>query len=112
LGPKGDYLANVLDRLRDQSPERFEAVNKELRQWLPEFDTILFGTPSQGQRSISLRMKHSGAAIQARDLSQGTLQALAILTIAYLPDPPRIIGIEEPDRGIHPRLLRQVRDAL
>jgi predicted ATPase len=112
LGAKGDNLAVVLDRLRDQWPERFAAINDELQQWLPEFDTISFETPGNGLRSISLRMKHSDAAIRAKDLSQGTLQALAILTIAYLPEPPRIIGIEEPDRGIHPRLLRQVRDAL
>ncbi|PYS01878.1 MAG: hypothetical protein DMG16_10860 [Acidobacteria bacterium] len=112
LSPKGMNLPVVLDRLRDQWPERFEAINKEMRQWLPEFDTILFDTPDNGQRSIKLRMKQSGVAIAAKDLSQGTLQALAILTIAYLPDPPRAIGIEEPDRGIHPRLLRQVRDAL
>ena len=38
--------------------------------------------------------------------------ALAILTLAYLPDPPPLVGLEEPDRGIHPRLLRQVRDAV
>ncbi len=112
LGPKGENLAVVLDRLRDQWPERFEAINNELRQWIPEFDTILFETPEAGQRSINLRQKRSGAAIQAKDLSHGTIQALTILTIAYLPDPPKVIGIEEPDRGIHPRLLRQVRDVL
>ncbi len=35
-----------------------------------------------------------------------------MLTISYLPSPPPIVGIEEPDRGIHPRLLRDIRDAL
>lgn len=37
---------------------------------------------------------------------------LAILTLAYIPDPPPIVCLEEPDRGIHPRLLRDVRDAI
>ena len=46
------------------------------------------------------------------DVSQGTLLALAILTLAYLPDPPPVVGLEEPGRGIHPRLLREVRDAM
>jgi predicted ATPase len=32
--------------------------------------------------------------------------------VAYLPDPPPIICLEEPDRGLHPRLLRDVRDAM
>ncbi len=37
---------------------------------------------------------------------------LAILTVAYLPSPPSVVCFEEPDRGIHPRLLRDVQDAL
>ncbi|PYT10092.1 MAG: ATPase, partial [Acidobacteria bacterium] len=50
--------------------------------------------------------------IPATELSQGTLLALAILTLTYIPNPPSIVCLEEPDRGIHPRLLRDVRDAL
>ena len=37
---------------------------------------------------------------------------MALLTLSHLPEPPALIGLEEPDRGIHPRLLRDVRDAL
>ena len=35
-----------------------------------------------------------------------------MLTLTHLPNPPALIAFEEPDQGIHPRLLRQVRDAL
>ena len=112
LEPNGAGLAGVLDRLRDSHPERFEALNVELARWIPEFDRILFETPAEGNRTISLRKHAGGHPIHARDLSQGTLLALALLTLAYLPDPPAIMGLEEPDRGIHPRLLREVRDAL
>jgi len=112
LAPTGANLAGVLDRLRDQNPERFEALNRELMRWIPEFDRILFETPEQGQRSIALRTREGRHVIKARDLSQGTLIALALLTIAYLPEPPSIVCLEEPDHGLHPRLLRDVRDAL
>jgi predicted ATPase len=112
LGETGHGLAGVLDRLRDQHPERFDALNSELARWLPEFDKVMFDTPSQGAKAIYLRDRKSGRRIPAWDLSQGTLLALGILTIAYLPDPPPVAGFEEPDRGIHPRLLRDVRDAL
>src|SRR5205814_10351397 len=37
---------------------------------------------------------------------------LALLTLAYLPEPPSVAGLEEIDRGLHPRLLRHVQDAL
>jgi predicted ATPase len=112
LRKDGAFLAAVLDRLRDREPERFEALNEELGRWLPEFDRILFDTPAEGDRVFLLRTRQGHHALPATDLSQGTLLALTILTLAYLPDPPPIVCLEEPDRGIHPRLLRHVQDAL
>jgi predicted ATPase len=37
---------------------------------------------------------------------------MALLTLAHLADVPPIVAFEDPDRGIHPRLLREIRDAL
>jgi predicted ATPase len=112
LSPGGGRLAGVLDRLRDEHPERFEGINAELSRWLPEFDRILFDTPSEGSRAVALRTARGGHKIAAADISQGTLLALAILTLAYIADPPPVVCFEEPGRGLHPRLLRDVRDAL
>jgi predicted ATPase len=112
LESNGANLVGVLDNLRDREPERFVALNEELGRWLPEFDRILFETPSQGQRAFSLRTKFNRHPIKADDLSHGTLFALAFLTLAYLPKPPSIVCFEEPDRGIHPRLLREIRDGM
>jgi len=112
LGPDGAKLAVVLDRLRDQHPERFAGLNEELHRWIPEFDQVLFDTPGEGMRAFVLRTTEGWHRIPAADVSQGTLLALALLTLAYLPEPPPILGLEEPGRGIHPRLLRDVRDAM
>lgn len=112
MSETGANLAGVLDRLRDKSPERFAALNKQLENWIPEFNQILFDTPGQGLRSIALRTRDGHHIISASNLSHGTLIALALLTMAYVPDPPSIICLEEPDRGLHPRLLRDVKDAL
>jgi predicted ATPase len=111
LEANGSGLAGVLDRFRDGHPERFEDLNQELNRWLPEFDRVLFDVPTQGARTFLLRTT-LGHSIRASDLSHGTLLALAILTIAYLPDPPSLVAFEDPDRGLHPRLLREVQDAL
>src|SRR5439155_9205875 len=105
-------LATVLDQLRDGHPERFERLNQEWGRWLPEYDRILFDTPGVGSRSIRLRTREGGHSIAAEELSQGTLLALGFLTMAYLPSPPSLLCVEEPDRGVHPRLLRHVQDAL
>ncbi|MGH9425302.1 MAG: AAA family ATPase, partial [Terriglobia bacterium] len=112
LAGNGSNLAAVLDALTDSEPERFEALNQELARWLPEFDRILFETPNPGHKAFLLRTRVGHHRYRASDLSQGTLHALAFLTVAYLPSPPPIVCFEEPDRGIHPRLLHDIRDGM
>jgi predicted ATPase len=112
LSENGSGLANVLDDLSGQEPERFDALNKELNRWLPEFDRILFERPSNGTKAFQLRTASGSYKYGASDLSQGTLFAVAILTLAYMRKPPAIVCFEEPDHGIHPRLLMDIRDAM
>ena len=112
LAENGAGLAAVLDGMRDVDPERFDAINAELGRWLPEFCRIGFDRPSDGSKVVVLRTRDGNHRVPAADLSQGTLISLALLTLAYLPEPPSLVALEEPDRGIHPRLLRRVADAL
>jgi energy-coupling factor transporter ATP-binding protein EcfA2 len=83
LQPSGGGLAAVLDDLKDNHPERWNAVLAEVCRWLPEYDYILFDKPQQGQKAIALRTKKGGHRIPAQELSQGTLVGLALLTLAY-----------------------------
>lgn len=112
LQENGVGLAAVLDDLKDNYPERWKALLAEMPGWLPEYDYIMFDKPHPGAKAIVLRTKQGGHRIPASELSQGTLIALALLTLAYLPEPPSLVGLEEIDRGLHPRLLRHLQDAL
>lgn len=111
LSRSGAGLANVLSNLQDGERERWDALNQELSNWLPEFDRVRLHWDDNNRRVFLLWTK-DGHLFPAKDLSQGTVIALAILTLAYLAEPPSLVGLEEPDRGIHPRLLNRVRDAL
>ena len=112
LAPNGAELAGVLTRLQLREEERFQALNAELARWLREFDRVRLDLDKNNRSVLRLRTREAHHEIPAADLSQGTLIALAMLTLAYLPNPPPVIGLEEPDRGIHPRLLRHVKDAI
>lgn len=112
LQPNGAGLSAVLDDLKDNHPERWELLLTEMRRWLPEYDYITFDKPEPGQKGLVLRTRKGGLRIPAGELSQGTLIALVLLTLAYLPEPPSLVGLEEMDRGLHPRLLRHLQDAL
>ena len=112
LSRTGDNLAGALTHLSDQGDESYDQMREELQRWLPEFDSIIFKNDQNSQRSFSLRQASTRQPVPAQELSEGTLLSLALLTIIYQPSAPTVIGLEEPDRGLHPRLLREVRDAL
>jgi len=108
----GRNLVGALTNLRDKDDDAYNQLLEEFRRWIPEYDNIGFATEQNGQRHLTLRQKGSRRAISASQASEGTLLALALLTIVYQPDAPVLVGLEEPDRGLHPRLLRELRDAL
>ncbi len=107
----GGNLAGILDLLKDTEPERWKELNDALEDWFPEFDQILFDRNDDG-KYVVLRTKIGKHKIKAKDLSDGTRLALAYLTLAYLPDPPKIVAFEEPEKGIHPRLLKNIQEAM
>lgn len=111
LAPDGRNLPAVLAGLRARSPAAFAGLTAELLRILPEFRALeLTGRPD-GLVEFGLHLAEDGL-VPANELSQGSLYLLGVLALAFEPEPPRIICIEEVDRGIHPRMLREVRDAL
>ena len=51
-------------------------------------------------------------AIPATRLSDSSLRYLCLLAILLDPKPPRLVGIEEPEVGMHPDLIPQLADLL
>jgi len=52
--------------------------------------------------------EEEGRLIPASRLSDGTLRFLCLLAILCHPGPPPLIGIEEPELGLHPDVIRTV----
>ena len=57
-----------------------------------------------GKASVVIE-ERNGRRIPAERLSDGTLRYLSLLTILLDPDPPPLIGIEEPELGLHPDIV-------
>ena len=49
-----------------------------------------------------------GITYWADELSEGTLYFLALLCIINQPNPPKLLLLEEPEKGIHPRRIHEV----
>jgi len=110
LSSNAGNLAAMLVDWRERFPEAFAALQAEFERIVPEFHG---GIEFQevGER-VELLAKVNGDRVPADSMSQGTLYLLAVLALAFSPEPPAVICIEEADRGVHPRLLREIRDAL
>ncbi len=112
LSSDGGNLAAVLQRMSEVAPKAFEELVDELIRIMPEFSELSFQEVSDSQVDVALSLKDGSGTVLAADLSQGTLYLLGMLVLAYDPAPPAMVCIEEIDRGIHPRMLREVRDLL
>lgn len=111
LGPDGAGLAAVLASLRRGDAARWGELVAEFRRMLPDYADIIAGQTVDGLVAFSVADVR-GRNLPARNLSQGTLAILAILALVFGPGRPAMLCLEEIERGIHPRLLRDVRDLL
>jgi len=59
-------------------------------------------------KGLYFELKDSGQLVPASQASDGTLLILAYLSVLYLPEPPRLLLVEEPENGIHPKRLHDV----
>lgn len=112
LTVSGGNLAAVLATMQARAPAEFAAMRADFVRVLPEFDDIVCEQRPDGGVELGLKLVGDGARVTAENLSEGTLHALAMFAIAYDSTPPSVVCVEDIDRGIHPRLLRDVRDAL
>ncbi len=112
LTSNGGNLAAVLMGWKEKQPTVFAELEVEFVRLMPEFSGLEFHV-NGGAVELGAKLKgNSHDFIAADSLSQGTLYLLAILTLAFSPHPPAVVCLEEADRGMHPRSLREVRDAL
>jgi predicted ATPase len=112
LASNAGNLSAVLARWREQSPEVFRTLLEDFRRILPEFAGLDFRDAGDGRVELIALLAGGDEKVTADNLSQGTLYLLATLTLAHAPAPPTVVCLEEADRGVHPRMLREVRDAL
>ena len=112
LASNAGNLSAVLALRREQAPVALQQLEEDFCRILPEFAGLDFREASEDRVELLARLAGGSEVIAADSLSQGTLYLLATLTLAHAPLPPTVVCLEEADRGVHPRMLREVRDAL
>jgi predicted ATPase len=106
LSETGDNLPIVIQFLRERYPTRLEEVLSHLSKRVPRLERVDADVMPDGRLLLQIKDAPFERPIMAKFASDGTLKMLACLTVLYDPDPPKLIGIEEPENQLHPRLLR------
>ncbi len=108
LSPTGDNLPNVMQYLKEDHPQRLEAILQALSRRIPRLEKVEASIMPNGQLLLQIKDAPFQNPILAKFASDGTLKMLAYLTVLYDPDPPQLVGIEEPENHLHPRLLPEL----
>jgi predicted ATPase len=108
LSKTGDNLPNVIQYLKEQHPETLDRIFEVLRGRVPRLEKVLAEPMPDGRLLLQIKDAPFERPVLARFASDGTLKLLAYLALLYDPEPPRFVGIEEPENFLHPRLLPEL----
>lgn len=124
MEPSGFGLALAVDDILGYDRERFGALEERFQKIFPDIRSIKLipemafrggfserGIPILQQsdgKGLYFESAANGQLFSAAQVSDGVLLVLAYLTVLYLPKPPRVLLIEEPENGIHPGRLEDV----
>ncbi|GAB4175160.1 MAG: AAA family ATPase [Roseiflexaceae bacterium] len=108
LSETGDNLPNVVQYLKEQHPERLVEILSVLTRRVPRLESVQANLMEDGRLLLQIKDAPFERPILSRFASDGTLKLLAYLTVLYDPDPPQLVGIEEPENHLHPRLLPEL----
>lgn len=121
----GFGLALCLDDILSFDRDRFIRLEKRFTEIFPHIASIKL-IPEMGYRApvdtpdritvlkkadgkgLYFQLSDGGPLVPASQASDGTLLVLAYLAVLYLPQPPRLLLVEEPENGVHPKRLREV----
>jgi predicted ATPase len=123
ISPAGGHMAATLyDLGRGQSPQgedvdaeaAYQRVGNKLAELIGDVGSVRVDVDERRELLTIYLSDRFGAETSARSLSDGTLSFLALVLKQMEPHPQRLICLEEPENGIHPKridaILRLLRE--
>jgi predicted ATPase len=105
LDRTGENLAKYLQFIAREHPNNFQQMLSRIARKIPGISKIV--SVEAPDRRLLLEFHASGydEPFYQQDMSDGTLKMLAYLLLMEDPDPAPLVGIEEPENGLHHQLL-------
>jgi len=102
----GQNLVPVLHTLYAGDRAMKQTIDDAMRAAFgDEYEELVFAPVADQRVQLRLRWKPLRNAQAATELSDGTLRFLLMLAILLQPAPGPLVAIDEPETGLHPRML-------
>lgn len=112
----GKGLPSLLNAIFGQDRDAFLKLEDAFCESFPEYKRILFAPQhlsKEGRVGQTLVFKTAnGHDLPASAVSDGTIRYLAYLALKFIPVPPRILLVEEPENGVHYGRLKEIIEVL
>ncbi|MFL0276557.1 AAA family ATPase [Mycobacterium sp. SMC-19] len=109
LSRYGENLPSVVDYLRKNRPEPWTQIEAAMRAVLPQLEVIETTFTQDRRLSLSFKFSDSDRNWNANEMSDGTVQALALF-VALFDERSPVLVVEEPENALHPWILRHFLD--
>ena len=110
IGLMGENLAALLNTLQALNKQQFQYLERELEAVIPAITGIDVSVNSVGD--VELNLQEGEKLVSSRVVSEGTLRALGLLALRDVKGETTLVGLEEPENGIHPRRISLVAEIL
>lgn len=104
LNREGSNLGNYLQHLDRNHKERLQTALAAASRRIPGLNKIQYKVTEDGRLLLQFNEQGFQDPFYQASMSDGALKLLAYLLLLQDPDPPTLIGIEEPENGLYPRL--------
>lgn len=110
LDRSGANLPAVIDLMQKKHRAQWRRVVQAMRNVLPDLQAIDVDYTSGRTLGLFFREVGAGRAWSVDEVSDGTLQTLALLVAIFNPASTALV-LEEPENSVHPWIIRHVLDA-
>ena len=101
LSVSGDNLPNVIAYLEQRYPERLAEILSTLARHVPYLETVRTEVSRNQRLQLMFKDIPFSTPFPVSNVSDGTIKLLAYLVMLSDPDPPQMIGLEEPENQLH-----------
>lgn len=114
LKSNGGNLPSFLSMLRDEYNPNYEFIIDMMREIFPFIQEIILESDYSSDY-VNLRWTekgHPSYIMQASQMSDGAIRALAIIALLSQPHLPPLLCIDEPELGLHPQAISIIGDLI